>query len=79
MKTPHFVRVGWFYLPRSIGSVVLYLLTAAFCVTVFLAVDRRSHSASDTLYGVYPYFISTFLLLDWIARRVVEKNATGRE
>jgi peptidoglycan/LPS O-acetylase OafA/YrhL len=67
-----FVRVGWFYLPNSVVGGVLYLLAAFFCATVFIAVDRHSHSASDTLYGIYPFFVATFLLLDWVARRVVE-------
>ncbi len=40
-----------------------------FCGTVFLAVDRHSHSVSDTLYGVFPFFACTFLLLDWIGSR----------
>jgi hypothetical protein len=35
-------------------------------------VDRHSHSVSDTLYGIYPFFVATFLLLDWIARRLRE-------
>jgi len=48
---------------------VVVLAAAAFCVNVFLAVDRHSHSASDTLYGVFPFFACTFLLVDWIAGR----------
>jgi len=72
MKTSLFTRVGWFYLPSSVVGCVLYLLAAGFCATVFVAVDRHSHSASDTLYGVYPFFAATFLLLDWIARRLSE-------
>ena len=70
MKSSLFTRVGWFYLPCSVVGCVLYLLAAVFCATVFVAVDRRSHSASDTLYGIYPFFVATFLLLDWIARRL---------
>lgn len=31
------------------------------------AVDRHSHSASDTLYGIFPYFVSVFTILFWIA------------
>jgi hypothetical protein len=69
MKSSLFTRVGWFYFPCSIAGGVLCLLAAAFCATVFVAVDRHSHSASDTLYGIYPFFVTTFLLLDWIARR----------
>ena len=75
MKTSLFVRVGWFYLPASIPAGALWLLALAFCITVFLAVDRHSHSGSDTLYGVYPYFLTTFLLVDWVARRLSEKPA----
>jgi hypothetical protein len=72
MKTSLFVRVGWFYLPCSIAGGVLYALAAGFCASVFLAVDRHSHSVSDTFYGIYPFFVTTFLLLDWIARRLSE-------
>jgi len=72
MKSPLFTRVGWFYLPCSVVGCVLYLLAAGFCATVFVAVDRHSHSVSDTAYGVYPFFVATFLLLDWIAQRLTE-------
>jgi hypothetical protein len=70
MKSSLFTRVGWFYLPSSVAGCVLYLLAAGFCATVFVAVDRHSHSVSDTFYGIYPFFVSTFFLLDWIARRL---------
>jgi hypothetical protein len=72
MKTSLFARAGWFYRPASIAGSVFRLLAGAFCVTVFVAVDRHSHSVSDTLYGVYPFFVSTFLLVDWVARRTSE-------
>ena len=75
MKSSPFVRLGWFYLPASVAGWVLYLLAIAFCVTVFVAVDRHSHSVSDTLYGVYPFFLPTFLLVDWVARRTSEGRA----
>ena len=69
MKTPWFKRFGWFYLPFSVPGALLWCAAALFCLTVFRAVDRHSHSASDTLYGVFPFFVCTFLLLDWIAGR----------
>ena len=69
METKPFKRVGWFCVPTSVAGVVLCLLAAGFIATVFLAVDRHSHSASDTLYGVFPFAVCTFLLLDWIGRR----------
>lgn len=66
MKTAWFKRLGWFYVPVSVPGALVVLGALAFCVQVFLAVDRRSHSVSDTLYGVFPFFACTFLLLDWI-------------
>jgi hypothetical protein len=68
-----FKRGGWFYFPISIPGAVVWMVAAAFCVTVFLAMDRHSHSASDTLYGIFPFFACTFLLLDWIGGRTSGK------
>ena len=44
-------------------------LAAVFCSQVFLAVDASSHSASNTLYGVYAYFVGLFPLLNWVASK----------
>ena len=74
MKTTWFKKSGWFYIPSSIIGVVLILLTLAFCVTVFIAVDRNSHSISDTLYGVFPYFVSALTILFWIAGNTSPKT-----
>jgi hypothetical protein len=65
--TPWFKKVGWFYLPVSFAGGLVTLLVLAFCVTVFVAVDRHSHSVSDTLYGIFPYFVSAFTVLFWVA------------
>jgi Na+/glutamate symporter len=69
VATKWFSRFGWFYLPASVAGGVLCILAALFCFTVFRAVDMHSHSVSDTLYGIFPFFACTFLLLDWVARR----------
>lgn len=68
MKTTWFKRLGWFYYPTSWQGILLSLAALAFCVQVFLAVDRHSHSASDTLYRIFPYFACCFLLLNWVAQ-----------
>lgn len=60
---------GWLYLPVSPAAWVLALLSIAFCVGTFLAVDARSHSISDTLYGVFPFWSATFLLWNWVGAR----------
>lgn len=75
MKTPWFTRFGWFYRPVSWQGTVVVLLAVAFCVNVFLAVDRHSHSVSDTLYGVYSYFVCTFYLVNWIASNTSRAEA----
>ena len=64
-----FKRAGWFYLPVTLAGVFATLLPLALCLNVFMAVDRHSHSATDTLYGVYPFFMTTFLLWSWVADR----------
>jgi len=69
MKQNWFKRAGWFYVPISAPGAIVCLSAAAFCITVFRAVDRHSHSVSDTLYGVFPFFVSVFLLLDWLGGR----------
>ena len=74
MNTNWFKRVGWFYLPVSVTGIIIALSALAFCVQVFLAVDRHSHSVSDTLYGIFPFFACAFLLFDWIAARTSDKN-----
>jgi hypothetical protein len=68
MRQAWFKRFGWFYLPISVQGTLIVLAAMGFCVNVFLAVDRHSHSVSDTLYGVFPFFACAFLLVDWIAR-----------
>ena len=74
MHTTWFKRFGWFHLPVSLPGAVLCLLAVLFCATVFRAVDRHAHSVSDTLYGVFPFFVCTFLLLEWIAARTCQRG-----
>lgn len=62
-----FKKRGLVYVPVSAIGVVLLLLTLGFCVTVFIAVDRHSHSVTDTLYGIFPSFVSAFTVLFWVA------------
>ena len=75
MKTNWFKKAGIVYVPVSIAGVIMYLLTIAFCITVFTAVDRHSHSNTDTLYGIFPYFVSAFTILFWIASNTNVTNA----
>lgn len=69
MPTRWFVPMGWLHRPVSVVGWLLTLAALAFMAQVFIAVDARSHSASDTLYGTYPFWSVTALAWDWIARR----------
>jgi hypothetical protein len=71
-RRPWFKPVGLFYMPVSWPGVVCTAATVAFCVQAFMAVDRHSHSASDTLFGIFPYVVPAFLLLNWLASRKCE-------
>jgi hypothetical protein len=64
-----FAPWGWIYRPASWQGVAAVLLTAVFCLQVFVAVDRHSHSASDTLYGIFPYVVPALMLLNWVASK----------
>ena len=74
MKYLWFKRLGWSYRPVSWQGVVLVLIAILFCWQVFRAIDGHSHSASDTLFGVFPYFASCFLLLNWVAANTSDKE-----
>ena len=73
MKTRWFKRLGWFYVPVSLPGIIISLAALAFCAQVFVLIDHKSHSVSDTFYGIFPFFAGTFLLFDWIAGRTSNK------
>ena len=69
MSRSWFRAWGWIHRPVAWQGTLLILIVAAFCVQIFLAVDRNSPSVSDTLYGVFPYVIPALMLLDWVASK----------
>jgi len=64
---------GWLFRPVSVAGWLALSLAILFCIQVFVAIDRHSHSVSDTLYGVFPYFVCSFLLLDWLVAKTSGK------
>lgn len=62
-----FHKWGWLHRPISLIGWLLTALTAAAILWVFLAVDRGSHSASDTLIGLFPYATLFIILWNWVA------------
>jgi hypothetical protein len=60
---------GWIHRPASVPGAIVTLLAGLFCVNVFIAIDRHSHSASDTLYGIFPFWVPALMLLEWVASK----------
>lgn len=69
MDRPWFRPIGWLFRPVSWQGYIACLVALVFCAQAFIAVDRHSHSASDTLFGFFPYIAPTFLLLNWLASK----------
>ncbi|MBS1517725.1 MAG: hypothetical protein JSS91_06530 [Bacteroidetes bacterium] len=49
MKFPWFRRFGIFFMPYSIIGWILFAAGLIYAVNVFIDIDSRSHSVSDTL------------------------------
>lgn len=64
-----FRPAGILFVPVSAVGWLMSGFAIAFCAQVFWFVDRHSHSASDTMYGVFPFWVPTLLALAWIADR----------
>jgi hypothetical protein len=67
--TQWFRPAGPLFMPASALGWLLSSAALAFCVQVFWAIDRHSHSVTDTLYGIFPFWVPTMLVLAWVADR----------
>jgi hypothetical protein len=65
---------GWIYRPASWQGLTFVVLATVFCLQVFVAVDQKAHSVSDTLYGVFPFVVPCLMLLNWIASKTSAKS-----
>jgi hypothetical protein len=64
MNRAWFRHWGLIYCPASWQG---WIMVAIFCAQVFLAIDRHSHSVSETLYGIFPCLAPAAVVLSWIA------------
>jgi len=64
-----FKKWGWIYRPVNIIGWLLTFFTIFLIAWVFMVVDRNSHSASDTLIGVFPWAWIFLATLNWIASK----------
>ena len=74
MNTHWFKPWGWIYRPVSWQGWIAVVAAVIFCVQVFTAVDRHSHSASDTLYGIFPFVVPAVILLNWLASKTAPQR-----
>ncbi len=63
---------GWIYFPVSWQGAMVTVAGLAFSVHVFVFVDSRSHSVSDTLYGIFPYVVPCWVLVGWVASKTCQ-------
>ena len=49
MNTPWFKRMGIFFIPATLIGWIILLSGLAYAIFVFMDIDSRSHSVSDTL------------------------------
>lgn len=68
---------GWIHRPVSAVGVVIVLLATIVSAQVFVAVDRHSHSASDTLYGILPFVVLCWMPVNWVASKTSERRVGG--
>lgn len=73
----HFKPAGLVFVPVSVFGWAITVLDLAFCAQVFWFIDSRSHSVSDTLYGIFPYWVPALLALAWIADRTGGRPPTA--
>jgi hypothetical protein len=73
-----FKPFGLGFVPVNFAGWLVSVLALAFCLHIFLFVDSHSHSVSDTLYGIFPYWVPTFLLWSWVASRTCGDRGDSR-
>jgi hypothetical protein len=64
MKPQWFKRKGIFFIPKSLIGWAIMIIGIIYAVYIFIDIDSRSHSASDTL---RPFFILIALVFTLIA------------
>jgi hypothetical protein len=66
-KGAWFIPVRWSYLPCSWQGWLTYVPFVYYLLATFSAVDRHSHSVSDTLFGIIPFWVAGAVIMQWLA------------
>ena len=75
MKKSWFRKFGWIYIPISWQGIIVSIILLAFCVHIFIFVDSKSHSVSETFYGVFPFIIPAFFSFYGLGLKTLQKNS----
>jgi hypothetical protein len=76
MNLPWFKRTGIFFIPASVIGWLIMIGGMAYAVYIFLDIDKRSHSASDTLINFVFYLLiiaAVYSLVAYLTSRTSEK------
>ena len=73
MKNAWFKKITWFYQPCRWQGWLIIVLLLIFCIHIFIFIDQKSHSISDTFYGIFPYIVPTFLIYLWLGAENSQK------
>ena len=58
MNFPWFKRIGLFFIPITIMGWLLLIMGIAYAIYLYIDIDSRSHSMSDTLINfVFNFFV----------------------
>ena len=74
MRSKWFRKAGWIFIPTAVPGMIVAAVFLLFCVHIFVFIDNRSHSVSDTLYGIFPFVVPAFLLYLWIGSETSGKD-----
>lgn len=69
MNNIWFKKLGWLYVPVHAMGLLVCAAFIMINVVFFIAIDRESHSVSDTLIRFFVYFTCTAFWWKWIAER----------
>ncbi|MGA7722722.1 MAG: hypothetical protein WCA84_16255 [Ignavibacteriaceae bacterium] len=75
MNFPWFKRIGIFFIPISIIGWLIMISGMAYAVYIFMDIDKRSHSASDTLINFVFYLMiiaAVYSLIAYLTSRAAE-------
>ena len=69
MKSNWFKKAGWVYIPVHPMGLLVTIGAIAVNGWFFIAIDRHSHSVSDTLINFFIYFSCVLFWWKWVAEK----------